>query len=72
MNPNPPPDFLEPEFLGELRVIAKEQGRTIGKVLDEIEATRPESMRPNSAVRVYVLNYIKARVKAAIGYGKPL
>lgn len=68
----PPHEPLEPEFMAECRVISKQQGRTIGKLLDEIEASRPEGMRQNSAIRVYVLNYIKARVTAAIGYGKPL
>jgi predicted DNA-binding ribbon-helix-helix protein len=72
MSDRPELDPLEPDFWAELRTIAKEQRKTIGKLLDEIEAARPEGVRPQSEVRRYVLSYIKARTQAVIGHGRPL
>ena len=53
---------LEDEFMQELEVIAKQQNKNINQLITEIDASRTI---PNlsSAIRVYILKYIKQQKK---------
>lgn len=49
---------LEDEFLQELENIAKQQHKTINQLITEIDSERDLS-NLSSAIRIYILNYIK-------------
>ena len=53
---------LEDEFMAELENIAAKEHKTINDIVTEIDETRTN---PNlsSAIRVYILNYIKQQNK---------
>lgn len=49
---------LEDEFMQELEYIAIKKNTTINKLVTEIDASRT-SPNLSSAIRVYILNYLK-------------
>lgn len=49
---------LEPEFLAELKKIAKEQNQTINELITEIDSNR-QCENLSSAIRIFILNYLK-------------
>ena len=49
---------LEPEFLDEIKEIAKKKSITINQLITEIDSKR-EKENLSSAIRVYVLQYLK-------------
>ncbi len=49
---------LEKEFLDELRFIASQKKQSINQIVTEIDATR-ENTNLSSAIRIYILNYLK-------------
>jgi len=68
-----PGDELEHEFWIEATTIAKEQGKSLGVFMDDIAAARPnKSQSAASAVRVYILGYLKAKHQALGGSIRPL
>ena len=68
-----PGEELEHEFWIEATVIAKEQGKTLGGFMDEIAEARPnKSQSPASAVRVYILGYLRAKHQALGGSIRPV
>jgi len=50
---------LEEEFMRELENIAKQQQTTINKLVTEIDSQRGEA-NLSSAIRVYILKYLKS------------
>ena len=50
---------LEPEFITELRNIAKTKKTSLASIISEIDKTRPQNSNLSSAIRVWILNYIK-------------
>lgn len=52
---------LEPEFWAAFRNIAAEKGTTLNALAAEIDAERGLERGLASAIRVYVLNYLRAR-----------
>ncbi len=52
---------VEPEFYSELERIAKEKKCSINELITQIDNERGEDSNLSSAVRVYVLGYVKAR-----------
>ena len=52
---------LEDEFLQELEGIAHKENKTINQIVTEIDASRTSS-NLSSAIRVYILNYIKGQL----------
>lgn len=53
---------LEDEFMAELENIAAKEHKTINDIVTEIDETRTNS-NLSSAIRVYILNYIKQQNK---------
>lgn len=51
---------LEDEFMRELELIAQEQKKTINRLVTEIDAERA-SPNLSSAIRIYILNYLKQK-----------
>lgn len=57
---------LEPEFWDALQEVAQAQGRSVNALIAEIDAGRltgPEPRNLSSAVRVYLLEYFRERIK---------
>ncbi len=50
---------IEKEFDDELRQICKERRMTLNTLITEIDANRKNTDNLSSAVRIYVLEYIK-------------
>lgn len=69
MRINRPDTDLEHEFWLEATIIAKEQGKTLGQLIDDIEAQSGPGISAAGAVRVYILGYLKAKLQAG---GTPL
>lgn len=55
---------LEEEFLAELQKICKEKNITINQLVTEIDSVR-EHENLSSAIRVYILSYIKNKKNGA-------
>lgn len=56
---------LEQAFLDELQAIAAERGMTLAALVAEIDETRPRQANLSSALRLYVLEWVKGqRVRA--------
>ena len=55
---------LEEEFLAELQKICKEKGITINQLVTEIDSVR-EHENLSSAIRVYILTYVKNKKNGA-------
>ena len=55
---------LEAEFWLELQNIAKEKHQTINEIITEIDSLR-EHENLSSAIRVYILEYVKNKTNAA-------
>ena len=53
---------LEDEFWRELKAIAEARGMSFAGLLAEIDDNRDEGSNLSSALRVYVLNWIKAQL----------
>lgn len=53
---------LEDEFWLELKAIAEARGMSFAGLLAEIDDNRDEGSNLSSALRVYVLNWIKAQL----------
>ena len=53
---------LEPEFMKELEFIAADQNKTINQLITEIDSSR-EITNLSSAIRIYILQYIKTATK---------
>lgn len=51
---------LEQPFLDELAAIAAERGMPVATLVAEIDAKRPRDMNLSSALRVHVLQWLKA------------
>lgn len=49
---------LEPEFLLELKKIAREQNQTINELVTEIDSNR-QCGNLSSAIRIFILNHLK-------------
>lgn len=49
---------LEPEFWKVLEDVAKEQGRTVPKLLEEVDKTRPEGGNFARALRLFALRAV--------------
>lgn len=49
---------LEPEFLLELKKIAKEQNQTINELVTKIDSNR-QCENLSSAIRIFILNHLK-------------
>ena len=49
---------LEEEFYVELQQIAKEQQLSINELITRIDSERQKN-NPSSAIRIYILNYLK-------------
>lgn len=58
---------VEDAFFDELRLIAERSGKTLGFLIAEIDATRPEGVNLSSAVRLHVLADLKVRLAGEIG-----
>ena len=57
---------LEPEFWAEVKAIAEREGRSLAGLVGELDATRaPGTGGLSSALRVFVLTRLKARVGEA-------
>lgn len=52
---------LEPEFMRELTAIAAAEDKTVNELVTEIDRTRTEH-NLSSAVRVYILHYLKNQI----------
>lgn len=52
---------LETEFFDELQCICKERGISFNQLISEIDQSRNEENNLSSAVRVYILNYLKTQ-----------
>lgn len=52
---------LENEFWNELRNIAKERATPLNRLVKEIEKERTHQLNLSSAIRLYVLEYVKKR-----------
>ena len=50
---------VEPEFYSELERIAKNKNCSINTLITEIDGERGENNNLSSAIRVYVLEYVK-------------
>lgn len=50
---------LEPEFISELRRIAKTQNKSIASIISDIDQTRTTNQNLSSAIRVWILKNIK-------------
>ncbi|MBY6005503.1 ribbon-helix-helix domain-containing protein [Salipiger bermudensis] len=55
---------LEEAFWNEFRAIAKAEGKALNALAAEIDETRGLEAGLASAIRVYVLKYVKARADA--------
>lgn len=53
---------LEQPFLDELAGIAETRGITLAALVAEIDAARPRDTNLSSALRVHVLEWLKARL----------
>ncbi len=54
---------LEPEFWGALKEIAQHRGMSINELVTEIDGQRRGNL--SSALRVYVLTFLQARLASA-------
>ena len=52
---------LEQAFLDELQAIAATRSLTLAALIAEIDENRPRSANLSSALRLYVLEWVKAR-----------
>ena len=50
---------LEDAFWSEIQTIAKQRDMTLAGLLRDIDESRPEDTNLSSAIRIYVLNWIK-------------
>jgi len=50
---------VEPEFYSELERIAKERNCSINALITQIDSEREENNNLSSAIRLFVLRYIK-------------
>ena len=50
---------LEDEFWTVLKEISDNRSVSINRLIEEIENTRPYNYNLSSAIRVYILNYLK-------------
>jgi predicted DNA-binding ribbon-helix-helix protein len=55
---------LERAFLDELQAIAARRGMTLPALVAEIDETRPRQANLSSALRLYVLKWVKGRQEA--------
>lgn len=51
---------LEQPFLDELAAIAARRGMTVAALVADVDATRPRESNLSSALRVHVLEWLKA------------
>lgn len=56
---------LENPFMDELRVIADERDLPLAALITEIDETRDPTANLSSALRLYVLNWLKAKAQQA-------
>jgi len=54
---------LEEEFYDTLFSIAKTQGKSINALVTEIDMLRNEKNNLSSAIRIYILEYLKQQLK---------
>lgn len=52
---------LEQPFLDELAAIAARRGMTVAALVAEVDAARPREANLSSALRLHVLEWLKAR-----------
>lgn len=52
---------IEDEFWSELKILARQQNRTVSDLVHSISAARGEGANLSSAVRVYILDQMKLR-----------
>ena len=50
---------LEPEFIAELKRIAKLQNKSVASIISELDQSRGQNTNLSSAIRVWILNTIK-------------
>lgn len=55
---------IEGPFLDELRAIAAERDLSFAALVAEVDENRPDGANLSSALRLYVLNAVKARAAA--------
>lgn len=58
---------LEQPFYDELARIAAERGIPLARLVGEIDAARPRGANLSSALRLYVLDWFRARVPSREG-----
>lgn len=51
---------LENEFIDVLHEIARRENRSVASIITEIDDTRMPNTNLSSAIRVWILNYIKS------------
>ncbi len=56
---------LEDAFMDELRAIAGERGMALAALITEIDETRDPTANLSSALRLYVLNWLKTMAQRA-------
>lgn len=57
---------LEEEFFQEIQRIARERGQAVAALIAEVDDARPRETNLSSALRLFVLQELKARLAAAI------
>lgn len=55
---------IEEEFFIELQQICQERGLSVNQLVTEIDRSRIQKNNLSSAIRLYVLHYLKNKIKA--------
>ena len=50
---------LEPEFIAELKHIAKKTNKSVASIISDIDASRDTNSNLSSAIRIWILEKIK-------------
>ena len=53
---------LEEEFFQEIQRIARERDQAVAALIAEVDDSRPRDINLSSALRLFVLDYLKARL----------